>query len=275
MTLSLDAKVYMASNVLYDALRLYPHHAGVYALVSGGKDSTAMAHLAAHYGFRLDGIIHINTGIGIEATRAYVRDFAQWLDRPLHEFHPPVSYRDIVLEHGFPAPTGHAKTYIRLKERALRQARARFQRYRGQPVIFLTGVRKAESQRRMGYVQPIMEDSKNGKIIWVAPLIDFETSDLLAYHAREAIPANPVTEHLHMSGECLCGAFAHENELAEIGFFYPETAAQIRALEREVATRGIARCTWGPSQYPGWKGRMPGSAAGMLCQDCQLPKEAA
>ena len=47
----------------------------VYVLVSGGNDSTVAASVAALSGARLDGIVHINTGIGVEQTREYVREF--------------------------------------------------------------------------------------------------------------------------------------------------------------------------------------------------------
>jgi hypothetical protein len=50
-----------------------------------------------------------------------------------------------------------------------------------------------------------------------------------------------------MSGECLCGAFAHKDELAEVEMFFPDVAAQIRELEVEVAAAGHPAkiCKWG------------------------------
>ena len=74
----------------------------VYALVSGGNDSTVVAHLAAALGPRLDGIVHINTGIGVEETREYVREFSTWLELPLIEKRGPRAYEDLVMEYGFP-----------------------------------------------------------------------------------------------------------------------------------------------------------------------------
>lgn len=59
------------------------------------------------------------------------------------------------------------------------------------------------------------------------------------------IGLNEVTDFLHMSGECLCGAYAHPGELQEIEMWYPAVAAEIRALEKEAAERGIPQCTWG------------------------------
>jgi hypothetical protein len=80
-----------------------------------------------------------------------------------------------------------------------------------------------------------------------------------------ALPLNEVTEHIHMSGECLCGAYAKPGELDEIGFFYPETAAKLRALEQEAVAAGIPACRWG-QKPPGQTNSS--SAAGRLCSSC-------
>ncbi|MFE3583727.1 hypothetical protein [Streptomyces vinaceus] len=67
-----------------------------------------------------------------------------------------------------------------------------------------------------------------------------------------------------MSGECLCGAYAKPGELDEIEFFYPETAAKLRALEEQASEAGIPACKWG-QKAPGDGST---SAAGRLCSSC-------
>jgi 3'-phosphoadenosine 5'-phosphosulfate sulfotransferase (PAPS reductase)/FAD synthetase len=60
----------------------------VYGLFSGGHDSLCATHLVsqtAHF----DGAVHINTGIGIEETRQFVRDTCEQMGWPLDERHPP------------------------------------------------------------------------------------------------------------------------------------------------------------------------------------------
>lgn len=263
----LAVKVERAATTIATAIAEHSPVA-VYALVSGGNDSTVMSHLARYSGHRLDAIVHINTGIGIEETREFVRNtWAPYLDLPLIEEHPPVPYDDIVLEHGFPGPAGHRFMYIRLKERALQRVRREAQTKRGDRVVFLTGVRRSESQRRMGSVQPIVRQSS---IVWVAPIVDFTNDDMREYRSLHRLPVNEVTTHLHMSGECLCGSFAHEGELNEIAFFYPQTAARIRALQERAADAGV-HCVWG-ARPPTRK--QASLSPGMLCQDCQLRFEA-
>lgn len=89
--------------------------------------------------------------------------------------------------------------------------------------------------------------------------------DLNTYRALHDVPRNPVADLIHMSGECLCGAFAKPGELDEIGYWFPETKAEIEALEVEVRAAGHreAICKWG-------HGQGSPSKAGPLCSSCEL-----
>lgn len=232
----------------------------VCALYSGGTDSTVLAHLARRIATTA---VHINTGIGIESTRQYVRDrCAEW-GLPLIERRPPDTYRDLVLERGFPGPAMHWKMYTRLKERALMQVRRELvTNPRKQRVVFLAGRRRSESQRRRHI--PMVE--RRGSIVWLAPIAEWSKLDVTRYLAAEGIEPCLASRTIHMSGECLCGAFAKPNELDEIGFWFPDTAEEIRALEAEVRAGGIPEpyCRWGHGQ-----GR-PSDRQGPLCASCQF-----
>lgn len=227
--------------------------AGTVLLFSGGNDSTTVAHL-----FRkvADYAGHCNTGIGIEATRQFVRDTCVKWELPLLEKHcaPGVTYRDLVLGdaygqngkqtfQGFPEPKHHRIMYNKLKERGLRQIRRDLVKDpRRQRVIFISGIRQAESARRANR-EPVNRD---GSVVFCNPITHWTKLDLNAYRRRfPDIPHNEVADHLHMSGECLCGSFAHLGLLDEIALFYPETASEIRAMEAEAEARGIKRCRWG------------------------------
>ena len=233
--------------------------AGIVVLFSGGNDSTVLAHLmrhrATHYG-------HCNTGIGIEQTRDFVRDTAHVFGLPLIEKHPPISYRELVIERGFPGPGQHYKMYQRLKERGLRLMRKDLvTNGRRQRVVFVAGRRRAESARRMN----VPECEREGSVVWVSPLVDWTDTDMAEYRQRHPdVPRNEVAEMLHMSGECLCGAFAHEGELHEIDLFYPDVAETIRQLEDEVRAAGHVepRCRWG------WGRNEPSGKRGPLCDSC-------
>lgn len=233
----------------------------VFALVSGGNDSTVASHLACEFGPRLDALVHINTGIAVPETLDYVRSFASWLEVPLIEKSAPRSYEDLVMKYGFPGPAAHRFMYIWLKERALRQVRREAQMGQRRRVLFITGVREQESRRRMGSVQPIKRD---GNTVWVAPIASFTTRDVVDYRMQHGLPANEVADLLHMSGECLCGAFSKPGELSWLSMFYPDVAARIRRLEARAHDAGLKSCHWGPQSSRELRGPSPGP----LCSDC-------
>jgi 3'-phosphoadenosine 5'-phosphosulfate sulfotransferase (PAPS reductase)/FAD synthetase len=213
-------------------------------MFSGGHDSLCAVHMASQLpGFT--GAVHINTGIGIEQTREFVRQTCRDQCWPLLEIRAKEDmgqdYDALVLDHGFPGPFHHRKMYNRLKERALYYLVRQYKRERRDRVLLVTGVRREESTRRMGTVQPI---NRNGAMVWVAPLTHFTGLDKNGYIERHQLPRNEVVDLLHMSGECLCGAFAKPGELDEIAAWFPEEAARIRNLEEQAKEAGV-HCRWG------------------------------
>lgn len=242
---------------------------GVVALFSGGNDSTVLTHIfrdvATHTG-------HANTTIGIEQTRQFVRDTSALWGLPLIEKVAPVTYRDLVLERGFPGPAMHFKMFQRLKERALRMMRAELVKDgRSERVVFIAGRRRSESDRR----QNVPIDERVGSVIWVSPLAFWTKLDLETYRSMHpSIPRNDVSDVLHMSGECLCGAFARPGELDEIGYWFPEVRDEIVALEADVRAAGHPEpfCRWGHGEGK------PSSEVGQLCSSCsvaQVPGQSA
>jgi 3'-phosphoadenosine 5'-phosphosulfate sulfotransferase (PAPS reductase)/FAD synthetase len=230
-------------------------------LFSGGNDSTVLGHLfkdvATH-------AAHANTGIGIEATRQFVRDTCADWGLPLLEKHPPTSYRDLVLERGFPGPAMHYKMYQRLKERCLDQVRRDLiVNGRKQRVVFIAGRRRSESARRKDI--PLHERDRS--VIWASPIAMWTKFDMTTYRLMMGdVPVNVVSGHVGMSGECLCGAFAKPGELEMVGEHYPEVRAQIEALQVEVRAAGHVEpfCTWGHGQgNPSYK-------SGPMCTSCNL-----
>lgn len=235
-----DARVAGAHAIIDEAIELYkPTH--VFGMLSGGHDSLCTALVAAsHPAFTA--MVHINTGIGIDETRQFVRDTCERKGWPLLEYHPPVSYRDIVLQHGFPGPGGHFFAYTRLKERAMRQLTREHKVKRMDKIMLITGVRSQESVRRMRHVDTIQ---KEGARIWVAPIHDWAKAECAAFIELKGMPRNQVVDTMHMSGECMCGSFSKPGEMQDLELWYPKLAAEIHALEEEVKAKGIAACVWG------------------------------
>lgn len=233
----------------------------MFGMFSGGHDSLIATHLASQYR-QFRAACHIPTSIGVRQTREFVHQTCDEHGWPLEEHSGPRSYRSLVLEYGFPGPGGHMYMYSWLKQRAVRKlVRAHKVGHRGR-IGLVTGVRKAESVRRMGHVEPVYRD---GAQVWIAPLIDFTDDDKNLYIDLHQLRRNPVVANLCMSGECLCGAFAHEGELAELAVFYPEVAAEIRSLMDEAKAAGV---------HDRWGERPPPKGKQNMCQQCELKFDA-
>lgn len=230
-------------------------------LYSGGNDSTVLAHMMRD---RVDFAVHANTTIGIEDTRQFVRDTCHMWGLELLERTAPISYREWVIEQGFPGPGRHYLAFQKLKERALDEVRRELiNNSRRERVMFIAGRRRAESRRRANI--PTWETK--GSIIWSSPLAMWTKLDMNTYRLMAGdVPTNPVSDKLHMSGECLCGAFAKPNELDEIRYWYPDVAAEIDQLEADVKAAGHKEpfCRWGHGQGK------PTEKTGPLCTSCNL-----
>ncbi|MCX4765309.1 phosphoadenosine phosphosulfate reductase family protein [Streptomyces sp. NBC_01275] len=289
--MTLDEAIARSVAILDRVLAAFPVVATV-GLFSGGNDSVVVNHLFRR---RVDAVAHVNTGTGIPETTQHVRDVVASWGLPLHELHPKHSYRDLVLGNvlatrgksigrpvwkGFPGPAGHSVMYRRLKDEPLQRLRGQIigSRGRSRNVVYLGGMRWAETHRRFRNAEEV---DREGALIWVSPIVHWTDAHMREYRARhrctlphehaehqmctpDALPLNEVTAHLHMSGECLCGAFAKPGELDEIEYFYPHATKPLRELERETEAAGLPACKWG-QRPPGPRSRRP---AGRLCSKC-------
>ncbi|MGW4594889.1 phosphoadenosine phosphosulfate reductase domain-containing protein [Streptomyces sp. NPDC004457] len=289
--MTLDEAIVRSYAIVDRVLAAFPVVATI-GLFSGGNDSVVVNHLFRR---RVDAIAHVNTGTGIPETSQHVRDVVAAWGLALHELHPKHSYRDLVLGNvlstrgknigrqvwkGFPGPAGHSVMYRRLKDEPLQRLRAEIigRHGRTRNVVYLGGMRWAETDRRFRNAEEV---DREGALIWVSPIVHWTDAHMREYRARhrcalphqhadhmlctpDALPLNEVTVHLHMSGECLCGAFAKPGELDEIEFFYPHATKPLRELQREAEAAGLTACKWG-QRPPHTRRRRP---AGRLCAKC-------
>jgi 3'-phosphoadenosine 5'-phosphosulfate sulfotransferase (PAPS reductase)/FAD synthetase len=250
-------------------------------LFSGGNDSLSCCYVASlHSAF--SGILHINTGIGIEQTRHFVRDTCATRNWKLWEYKAaentfadgtpdPMIYEDIVTRYGFPGPAGHQFMYNCLKERQMR----RFERDMGasgrgknkKRIMFVSGVRIDESARRKFNVSPELIQQVESRRIFVSPVREWSKSDLRECRAYAGLAENQVSKDIHKSGECLCGAFAKPEEFEELKFFYPEAAAEIARIAEKAKAHGH---NWGWGQRPPKKCKAIKITSQPLCTSCNL-----
>lgn len=225
-----------------DALAVFDEaNVPLYGMFSGGHDSLAATALAAkHRNFR--GVVHINTGIGVEETHQFVRDTCRQHGWTLHELKPPAGkYEELVLTRGgFPyGPMSHNVMLFYLKQLPLRRW---LDNIEGQ-VGLVTGIRLEESVRRMGagISVPIRKERRK---TWISPILGWTKIDCNLLIAQDGMQRNQVVDLLHRSAECLCGAMAKVEEIHEIARWYPDAAQRIQQLERECERRGIVASVW-------------------------------
>lgn len=284
--MSLNSKIKESISIIESA-REDHDPVQIWGMFSGGYDSLVCAHIVASSGM-MDAAVHINTGIGIPKTREYVRETCASYGWTLKEYRAvdyvrgdgtpdPQIYEKLVLEFGFPGPPHHQKMFDRLKGRALNQAVRDHKTDIKDRIMLCTGVRRDESQRRMGIKDPV---DREGAKVWVNPILNWTKQDCRQYMDRHRLPLNEVVELLCMSGECLCGAFARPGELEKIESCYPEVAAEIRAIEEKVdfpwgweegQPRWYKKFNRGESFLPGVE--PSAMSESMLCHDCKAKNE--
>jgi 3'-phosphoadenosine 5'-phosphosulfate sulfotransferase (PAPS reductase)/FAD synthetase len=274
---TLDDAIAEAHAIIEEALDIYAPVTQRYVLFSGGNDSLVLLHLASRWlTGEKDGALHINTGIGIPETRDFALRAAQEITPRFYErINVDYPFERLVLDkelrggggYGFPGPAGHHFMYIRLKERTL-DAFLQEQKKRGERVMLMTGTRAHESRRRMGNQKT---HSRFGGRVWCNPLNHFTNDEMWEYRQRFNLPRNEVADHLHMSGECLCGAFAKPHEKEGIRFFYPEVAARLDSIEKQAVEAGIPPpwCRWGHGRDNSQGSKAPKSS-GPLCTSCDV-----
>jgi 3'-phosphoadenosine 5'-phosphosulfate sulfotransferase (PAPS reductase)/FAD synthetase len=254
-------------EIIETALRVYRPIA-VYVGYSGGNDSLRVTHwtMANVPGAE---VFHINTGIGCERTRVHVRQVCKDRGWPLHEIRAKEDcgqdYDALCREHGFPGPDGHNMMYARLKERCVRLLlrRAKDGHSRGAKVMLISGLQHDDSKRRMRYAG--REINSVGSQLWTNPFYWSSKAERDAYIAEHALPINPVTRELGMSGECGCGAFAQPGELARWRAVDPSFGERIDRLSQEVLAAGF---TWSWEGHPPAGGHNKGQSLLMpLCGD--------
>lgn len=247
----------------------------VVLMVSGGHDSVTNAFESSMVLRRLAVnfvVYHGDTTIGIPQTQQYVKDICQLYGWPLYIRKPPNEgdyYDNIVKKYGFPGPTktSHQYMYRRLKERGLRHFvthEIKSSPHARENVLLLSGVRKDESLIRMGYSEVISKDASR---CWANPIFYYTEDDCKEVMESNDIPKNPVKEKICISGECLCGCFAGQEEFLEICEAYPEVGERLKNLHKIAIDNGHP---WGWASGPNqWKKEQDAAKNMFMCVGCE------
>ena len=235
----------------------------IFSGFSGGFDSTVCTHWCMN---NIPGceVFSAETGIGLKATRAHIRNVCFDYGWPYTEIRAKEDcgqdYDELCIKHGFPGPALHYKMFQRLKERPIMRLLKINKRKRSDNVMLLTGLRKDESIRRGGYKYSVIDFT--GNLMYVNPLYYKDHSWFFNYTQEHNLPENPIRSVLGMSGECLCGAYAHKGEKALIKIVEPEAYERICELENKVRDAGHS---WG------WEDAPPKNKTCAKTQDMFMP----
>jgi 3'-phosphoadenosine 5'-phosphosulfate sulfotransferase (PAPS reductase)/FAD synthetase len=299
-----------APDELMNLARADHRPVAAWCLFSGGNDSTVLAHRCReHY----QGLAFIDTGTAVPGVAEFVREYAEWLGKPLrvldagdafrvmvlgdlvwwarfiaaHDRQPGLSIETFIardqhrygrasggglgqVPHGFPGPGAHGRAYNRLKERQLMMLlrESKQGHPRSARVLFLSGIRRAESRRRAK--REAINRLARTSAVFVNPLIDWTGEQMRTYRAEHRLPESPAAALLHRSGECNCGAFAKaREERAMLKALYPEFFAKIEALEAEAQAAGVRWCRWGGYDIRGNRAGAARERPGLLCESCE------
>lgn len=215
------------------------------SLVSGGRDSAADHELAREAGIKIDMIMHIRTGTGIQETTDFVTDYYGKLGPDLVVADAGDAYEEYVMRKGFFGVGRHAHNYSYrvLKAQPLRKAISKHIRQgkRGVRILLLNGARKLESDNRAKNLQETRRDPASPGNIWVNLIHDWSTSDRDRFLRLRDVPINPVAVQLCRSGECMCGTMQSLQSRMEAAAIYPEWGVWLNDLEK----RAKAKHGWG------------------------------
>ena len=239
----------------------------VYGLCSGGKDSMA-ACATAHKYRPLDGIILVDTTIvarNKEDKPSYIaaKRFADRLGVPFYCIKPRddlkggyeevpcigkygmgKTFENYCKRYGFPHASQHNQVFRFLKKKAL-VGFVMSQTENKQRIAYISGVRRGESKRRLDNAQIIGIDEDTPRIVWIAPVYYWSTKATYSFIKKQGFELSESYTMLHISGDCLCGAFAGKDEAGLINAFYPDTGEQIIQIECVAFKSHKGRKNWG------------------------------
>jgi len=261
-----DAPPKEPTEIMRDAVKTYKIDS-LYVGFSGGKDSSVVADFASkNFPHLFKGCIFCDTGIAVKEAKKFVIDYCNEKGWRLFIVHPKRTFKQIVEEDGFPGPTVHTFIMRYLKYIPMRGFIKKCYEAGQRPAI-LSGVRQQESVRRG--VNATSEVYQDGRLVFISPMLYKSDTFMYEYYMKEGLKRSPVYDTLHISGDCLCGCFSKPGEAKLVELFHPETAKQIKDLEKWRSERKLNRATWG-KQAGMTHASEQGDIDKFLCNDCMI-----
>ena len=211
-----------------------------WVLCSGGKDSISLVDwISKKFPRQFEGVLHINTTMGIEAGRVWLKQYCKEKGWALKIQKPPFDVLEYIIKEkqmGFPNMWLHGFVMRLAKLDPMKAFLAKHD----DGVGLMSGVRAMESIRRMGnYDSPI---DRNEGVFFIKPFFYQTTDQVMEYLVHNGLKKSPISEILGYSGECLDGCFAVPDQLATIGLLDYNLYKKIRDLEAWIDKHGTDYC---------------------------------
>lgn len=178
---------------------------------SGGYDSMVLAHAATR--LKSDGKISLPISTWAIDTKLSADGWVDWIKSTSPQLGQAVNvydnqagfdeYFEWVSEYGNPYTNEmHKRAYRRLKDTAFSALLKMYKKSWTDKILFLSGIRAAESTKRASY-DPINRRGKSNAI-FANPLFDWSDEEMLTYRIEFELPENPFYETVGGSGDCQC-----------------------------------------------------------------------
>ena len=202
-------------------------------LFSGGKDSLVTCHKAWKDGLLGDNpkVLYCRTGVGLN--EEYVKEICSkfgW-ELIIVEPAPHETYEIFVKRFSFPHEGMHSAVMGFLKWHPMRKWYNQ-QKKLGRDIIFLSGRRKKESKRRMR-MKSNKKLVKTEGMTFLSYIYEMQTVEVWDYLKENNLQRSPIYDTMHLSGDCLCGAFSSKGESDWLSVFHPEMAKRFMELEKK------------------------------------------
>ena len=181
---------------------------------SGGYDSMVSSHIASDWSKKYAHstnliTISADTLISADGWREFVSDTARQLKLPRFKIHDTTNleiWKERMIDKGYVyRESQHRINFYHLKQVVFRSIIAQYKKYRTDRIMFINGVRRAESSAR----QNRPEINRQGSGVFVNPLLYWSDKEVEQYRIKHDMPINPFYDSIGNSGDCLCNWHTH------------------------------------------------------------------
>lgn len=253
-------------------------------MFSGGKDSSCVAYRLIELG-QFEGIVTFDTGIAVPGFIDWIKEICKKRKWKIHiekggymsGNEKIQSYDEFVRKFGFPKPRSHSwimrivkgRAFTKFKKAHTENKIIKGKKKKIRPKV-ASGVRQAESKRRMKNVKGEYGEF-DGCEVWNV-VYDWKDQDVWDYVKKYEIEISPAYKTIHMSGDCLCGAYARKSETEIVSIFFPEVAKRLAKLENEIKDNEKIpkQCKyWGYKDGEGFNTKQR-KLDSILCGECDI-----